>query len=120
MKPIKTAKQLTFTYFSIVAFAIIAFHFSMFTSMIENIEMIYAENRMLKDRNTAVSLLNGTEQTHVSVPPFSEVYVGKENLPAWVVLNPKMTNDKPYELDDGSDTPLEIFSMHSQLTINGE
>mgnify|MGYP000312500983 CR=1 FL=1 len=44
MKQIKTAKQLTFTYFSIVAFAIIAFHFSMFTSMIENIEMIYVSH----------------------------------------------------------------------------
>ena len=120
MKRIKTAKQLTFTYFSIVAFAIIAFHFSMFTSMIENIEMIYAENRMLKDRNTAVSLLNGTQQTHVAVPPFSDVYVGKESLPMWVKLNPSMTNDKPYELDEGSDTTLEVFSMRSEVTLNGE
>ncbi|NLQ18438.1 HAMP domain-containing histidine kinase [Marinomonas sp. M1K-6] len=120
MKPIKTAKQLTFTYFSIVAFAIIVFHFSMFTSMIENVEIIYAENRMLKDKGTAVALLNGTQLTHVSVPPFSEVYVGKENLPAWVVLNSSMTDDKPYELDDESDTPLEIFSMRSKVRLNGE
>ncbi|PYF84415.1 MULTISPECIES: HAMP domain-containing sensor histidine kinase [Marinomonas] len=120
MKQFKTAKQLTFTYFSIVAFAIIAFHFSMFTSMIENIEMIYAENRMLKDKNTAVSMLNGKELTHVSVPPFSEVYVGKENLPPGIVLVKGMVNDKPFELDEASDTSLEMFAMRSQVMLNGE
>lgn len=120
MKQIKTAKQLTFTYFSIVAFAIIAFHFSMFTSMIENIEMIYAENRMLKDKNTAVSLLNGTQKTHVSVPPFSEVYVGKENLPPGIVLAANIIDDQPFELDEDSDTTEEMFSMRSQVILNGE
>jgi signal transduction histidine kinase len=120
MKQIKSAKQLTFTYFSIVAFAIIAFHFSMFTSMIENIEMIYAENRMLKDKNTGIALLNGTQLTHVSVPPFSEVYVGKENLPSGVVLAENTKDDKPYELDKESDTTLEMFSMHSKAMLNGE
>ncbi|MGO3740351.1 histidine kinase dimerization/phospho-acceptor domain-containing protein [Marinomonas foliarum] len=120
MKQIKTAKQLTFTYFSIVAFAIIAFHFSMFTSMIENIEMIYAENRMLKDKNTAVSLLDGTELAHVAVPPFSDVYVGKENLPPGIVLAQGMVDDKPFELDEASDTTLEMFAMRSQVVLNGE
>ena len=120
MKRIKTAKQLTFTYFSIVAFAIIAFHFSMFESLIENIETIYAENRMLKDKNTAVSLLEGTNLTYVSVPPFSEAYVGKESIPAGVVLNPNMTDDKSYALDESSDTNLEVFSMRSNIVLNGE
>ncbi|ETX09801.1 ATPase [Marinomonas ushuaiensis DSM 15871] len=120
MKRIKTAKQLTFTYFSIVAFAIIAFHFSMFESLIENIESIYAENRMLKDKNTAVSLLEGTDFTYVSVPPFSEAYVGKENLPAGIVLNSNITDDKPYELDERSDIDREIFSMRSQVILNGK
>ncbi|WP_394183527.1 sensor histidine kinase [Marinomonas posidonica] len=119
MKRIKTAKQLTFTYFSIVAFAIIAFHFSMFQSVIENVEMIYAENRMLKDKNTAVERLQGTHLTHVSIPPFSEVYVGEDNLPLGVVLDPHMKDDLPYELDEASDTDLEVFSMRSQVTING-
>lgn len=120
MKQIKTAKQLTFTYFSIVAFAIIAFHFSMFTSMIENIEMIYAENRMLKDKITAVSLLDGTELTHVTVPPFSDVYVGKENLPPGIVLAQGMVDNKPFELDEASDTTFEMFAMRSQVILNGE
>jgi len=120
MKRIKTAKQLTFTYFSIVAFAIIAFHFSMLESMTENIEMIYAENRMLKDKNTAIHLLEGTDLIHVTVPPFSEAYVGKENLPSGVVLNPNMTDDKPFELDESSDLNKEIFSMRSHVVLNGE
>jgi signal transduction histidine kinase len=120
MKRTKTAKQLTFTYFSIVAFAIIAFHFSMFESLIEDIEMIYAENRMLKDKDTAIRLLEGSDLTHVSVPPFSEVYVGKENLPSGIILDSNMTDNKPFELDEGSDTYVEMFAMRSKFILNGE
>ncbi len=39
MKKVKSAKQLTFTYFSIVAFAIIAIHFSVFDSTLEGVEL---------------------------------------------------------------------------------
>jgi signal transduction histidine kinase len=120
MKRVKTAKQLTFTYFSIVAFAIIAFHFSMFESLIENVEMIYAENRMLEDKKDALHLLEGSDLTHVSIPPFSEAYVGKENLPSGVVLATNMKDDKSYELDGDSDTTLEKFSMRSTVMLNGK
>ena len=120
MKRIKTAKQLTFTYFSIVAFAIIAFHFSMFQSLIENIEVIYAEKRMLEDKKAALDLLEGSDLTHVSLPPFSEVYVGKDNLPAGVVLAANMKDNKSYELDGDSDTRLEKFSMRSTVMLNGK
>lgn len=120
MKHIKTAKQLTFTYFSIVAFAIIAFHFSMFQSLIENIEVIYAEKRMLEDKKAALDLLEGSDLTHVSLPPFSEVYVGKDNLPAGVVLAANMKDNKSYELDGDSDTRLEKFSMRSTVMLNGK
>lgn len=120
MKHIKTAKQLTFTYFSIVAFAIITFHFSMFDTMLESMESIYAKNRMHKDLNTATHLLQGTQLTHVAVPPFSDAYVGKANLPKWVVLEPDVSDDKPYHLDPSSDTDLEFFSMKKQVMLNGQ
>ncbi|MGO3344002.1 MAG: histidine kinase dimerization/phospho-acceptor domain-containing protein [Marinomonas sp.] len=120
MKQIRTSKQLTVTYFSIVAFAIIAFHFSMFESMIEDMESIYAQTRMDKDIVTAAALFQGTNLTHVSVPPFSEAYLGKENIPDWVVLDPDVSDDKPYALEPSSDTNLEMFSMLSTVTINGQ
>lgn len=120
MKRIKTAKQLTFTYFSIVAFAIIAFHFSMLESMIENIEMIYAENRMLKDKRVAVNSLEGTDLTHIAVPPFSEIYIGKENLPTGIILSSNIVNDKPFELDESEGVDSEIFLMRSTVVLNGE
>ncbi|MBD5770383.1 sensor histidine kinase [Marinomonas colpomeniae] len=120
MKRIKTAKQLTFTYFSIVAFAIIAFHFSMLESMIENIEMIYAENRMLKDKSIAVNSLEGTDLTHIAVPPFSEIYIGKENLPTGIILSSNIVNDKPFELDESEGVDSEIFLMRSTVVLNGE
>lgn len=119
MKQFRTSKQLTATYFSIVAFAIIAFHFSMFASMIENMEYIYAKTRMEKDISVATSMFQGTNLTHVSVPPFSEAYLGKENVPAWAVLDPAISDDKPYRLEPSSETGREYFSMLAKVKING-
>ncbi|MBJ7553225.1 sensor histidine kinase [Marinomonas spartinae] len=120
MKRIKSAKQLTFTYFSIVAFAIITFHFAMFDTMLESMETIYAQNRMHKDLNTAIHLLQGTHLTHVAVPPFSDAYVGEKSLPPWIVLQPDVSDDRPYHLDPSSDTNLEYFSMKKRVMLNGK
>ncbi|SBS30240.1 Sensor protein BasS [Marinomonas spartinae] len=120
MKRIKSAKQLTFTYFSIVAFAIITFHFTMFDTMLESMETIYAQNRMHKDLNTAIHLLQGTHLTHVAIPPFSDAYVGEKSLPPWVVLEPDVSDDKPYHLAPSSDTDLEYFSMKKRVMLNGK
>lgn len=120
MKVIRTSKQLTVTYFSIVAFAIIAFHFSMLVSMIENMESIYAKTRMDKDIATATEMFQGTTLTHVSVPPFSDAYLGKENLPSWVVLEEGVSDENPSHLDSDSDTNLEFFSMVKAVEINGK
>lgn len=46
MKSIPTSKQITSLYFSIVAFAIIAIHASVFEMTTEDIEQIYAQNRL--------------------------------------------------------------------------
>ncbi|WP_245959184.1 sensor histidine kinase [Marinomonas pollencensis] len=116
----RTSKQLTVTYFSIVAFAIIAFHFSMLVSMIENMESIYAKTRMDKDIATATDMFQGTTLSHVTVPPFSDAYLGKQNLPVWVVLKDDVSDDKPYHLDSDSDTNLEFFSMVKKVVINGQ
>ena len=120
MKRVKTAKQLTITYFSIVAFAIIGFHFTMLDSMLEGMEQIYAEQRMLKDKQTAIGLLEGSNKTQVFIPPFTTAYVGKENLPTNIVLDADSVDDKPFELDSASDVDKEMFSMRSQVLLNGQ
>ncbi|TYL47621.1 sensor histidine kinase [Marinomonas sp. IMCC 4694] len=120
MKQPKTAKQLTFTYFSIVAFAIIVFHFSMFESLVEDIELIYAKNRMFKDKDVAMTLLEGTDLKHVVVPPFTNVYVGIGSVPEGVVFASNIAADRPYELDKRSTMDLETFSMRFDVVLNGQ
>jgi len=41
-----SARRMTFTYFSIVAFAIIAIHVAMFDIILDDIESLYAKNRL--------------------------------------------------------------------------
>lgn len=91
MKP--SAKQLTFVYFSFVAFSIIAIHASVFYSTAENIELLYAENRLTKIKefvNDAVvsgdiqpsGKVDVQTQGKASFDPFIQVYFDLANLPA--------------------------------------
>lgn len=91
MKP--TAKQLTFVYFSFVAFAIIAIHASVFYSTAEDIELLYADNRLSKIKdyvNEAIKEGNIQTKGKVDVQtqgktefdPFIEVYFDLDTMPA--------------------------------------
>lgn len=90
MKP--NAKQLTFLYFSIVAFAIIAIHASVFISTTEDMELLYAENRLNKISEfvhraidqSEITPLEGLKiqtQGKADFDPFIEAYFDLNNLP---------------------------------------
>lgn len=73
MKRIKSAKQLTFTYFSVVAFAIIVIHFSVLESTIENLENFNAQNRL---EMAATQLQEGNDTTSVqTLDSYTTAYI---------------------------------------------
>lgn len=92
MKTIRTSKQLTFLYFSIVACAIIAIHASVLEITTEEIEHLYAYNRLVKishyaqqtlpertiKKNTSIDLQT---QGKTDFDPFVKVYFDSKTLP---------------------------------------
>lgn len=97
MKSIPTAKQITFLYFSIVAFAIIAIHASVFELTTEDIEQIYAQKRLenvegflmaeIKALGVSASSLNQKHLDNLNlrirteVDPDAKVYLDKRSMP---------------------------------------
>lgn len=126
---VKSAKQLTFTYFAIVAFAIITSHFTLFGLILSDIEHLTAHNRLLHDKNLAEQKLQNIpkpEQKNVQVSPFSTVYFNLSDVPDDVEFPENPELDVSYEhrpeeqFEYDRDVDLEYFLMRSQVQINGQ
>ncbi|MDX1302091.1 HAMP domain-containing sensor histidine kinase [Photobacterium sp.] len=120
MKKIKSAKQLTFTYFSIVAFAIIAIHFSVFDSTLEGVEQLNAQNRLIYTKQIAQELLADSDETDIAIPPYSHAYIGQENLPDGIVIPDNIQFDQAFEVASPDPIAAEYFMMKTRFTIKGE
>jgi len=92
MKSIRSAKQLTLLYFSAVAIAIIFVHASVFLLTIEDIEHLYAKNRLDKihsyvnqlfeiQSNAVQTNLEPLKQIKTDLGQYVSVYLDFDNLP---------------------------------------
>ncbi len=86
MKNIKSAKQITFFYFSIVAVMIIAIHLSVFVSTVTHLEKFNARNRLAASFEQAIPKLHQGNITEITIPPYDTFYVGDNNLPSSIHL----------------------------------
>ncbi|WP_028865895.1 sensor histidine kinase [Psychromonas aquimarina] len=120
MAKVKSAKQITFTYFSIVAFAIIATHFSLMESTLEELEHLNAQNRLNDAKQTAQELLADSHKSTLNIPPFSSVYVGLEAVPQNMAVPENLEFDKAAEIKHKTTDGTEYFIMKSKLTIRDQ
>ena len=120
MVNVKSAKQITFIYFSIVAFAIIATHFSLMESTIEDLEHVTANNRLNHTKEVAQELLLNSDQKVISIPPFSSVYVGEQALPQDISIPKNLVFNDAQEIKDEDSDGTAYFVMKSRLTIRDQ
>ncbi|WP_019616760.1 sensor histidine kinase [Psychromonas ossibalaenae] len=120
MPKVKSAKQITFTYFSIVAFAIIATHFSLLRSTLEDLEHLNAQNRLNDTKQAAQELLANSHKNSLDIPPFSSVYVGEEAVPQDITLPENLEFNKALEIRQEKTDSTEYFIMKTRLTIRGQ
>jgi len=120
MAKLKSAKQITFIYFSIVAFAIIATHFSLMESIVEDIEKLNAQNRLNNIKKVALQQLAEGDVTSISIPPFSSAYIGKKALPKESNIPDNLEFNKAFEIEDNDSDGVSYFIMKSQLNFRGQ
>ncbi|OLQ81457.1 two-component sensor histidine kinase [Photobacterium proteolyticum] len=121
-KQVKSAKQLTFSYFSIVAFAIISIHFALLETTLEDFELINATNRLQHAKEVAKEVLSENDVQTISIPPFSHAYIGKELLPSDLNIPDNLPKDTAVAVgsDDSISIESEYFIMRSDLTIGND
>lgn len=118
---VKSAKQLTVTYFSIIAFAIITLHFSLLDATLEDFEHINANNRLLHAKAIAEEVLQDQDDiTHFAIPPFTHAYLDPRLLPSQITLPDSYPRDKAFELKARGAFETEYFAMVTNLTVAGQ
>ncbi len=130
MKIFHSAKRLTFLYFSIVAAAIIIIHASVFEFTTEDLEHIYAENKLLnlvsfsaktlqKIDITALPYKEVITQGNTVFDPSPRVYFDFSALPKEFPEPAAIAYDQAIEVPMSSDIEAH-FIMKKKLQINGE
>jgi len=130
VKPIRSAKQVTFLYFSIVAFAIIVIHASVFTITTEQMEYIYAHNRLGKIKSYAKQELASNDiddqasielqtQGKTDFDRNIKIYFDLDNLPEGFPKATQIPYDESIEIEF-EPTLQAYFVMKVNMAINGE
>ncbi|TDO99716.1 sensor histidine kinase [Marinomonas balearica] len=114
--PIRTSRQLTFTYFAIVAFAITTFHFAMIDTMIESMEKVYAKERMSKDIVDAKMYFHHHDKTSVVLSNMSRAYLGEDALPNYIMFPKHVVSGDVVELVQGYRPNLEMFGIKERYS----
>lgn len=130
MKIFHSAKRLTFLYFSIIAIAIIVIHASVFEFTTEDLEHIYAENKLLNlaefsekslqnSEVTTLAFKEVTTQGKADFDPSPRVYFDFTALPKAFPDPTSIEYDQAIEIPMPADVHAH-FIMKKKLMINGE
>ncbi|MFT5808530.1 MAG: signal transduction histidine kinase [Moritella dasanensis] len=112
MAKVRSAKQLTFIYFSIVAFAIIMIHATVLDSTLESIEKLSIQNRLLLQKESIVEKSKlASEVRSFKIDEFTTGYFNRVTLPELVDENLYLPVDEAIEIDQGNSLGTEFFLM---------
>ena len=123
-----SARRMTFTYFSIVAFAIIAVHVAMFDMVLDDIESLYAENSLTFEYERNKSRLERLDAEQLVFTPAIKAYVGREHLPSYVRVPEKLISGEIYTSEDdlwmlpefsGENHDPQYFMLYQQDAATG-
>ncbi|PSW15757.1 two-component sensor histidine kinase [Photobacterium rosenbergii] len=119
LNKVKSAKQLTVTYFSIIAFAIISLHFSLLDATLEDFEQINANNRLMHAKAVAQEVLQDQNDIDkFAIPPFTDAYLDPSLLPPQAVFPPDAPWDKAFEIVSTDSEGTEYFGMKTRISVN--
>jgi len=96
-----SSRQITFTYFSIMAFLIVAIHFAIFDLTLDDIESSYAENRLVFEYEQNRERISQSESAKgFALAPSIMAFVGRDGLPDFVDLPERLIPGEIYASED--------------------
>jgi signal transduction histidine kinase len=112
MAKVRSAKQLTFIYFSIVAFVIILIHGTVLDSTLEGIEKLSIQNRLLLQKESIVEKSKLSQESRsFKIDEFTTGYMDRVTLPDLVDENIFLPIDEAIEIQQSNSLGTEFFLM---------
>ncbi|QFI37486.1 HAMP domain-containing histidine kinase [Moritella marina ATCC 15381] len=119
MAKVRSAKQLTFIYFSIVAFVIILIHGTVLDSTLESIEKLSIQNRLLLQKESIVEKSKLSDKARsFKIDEFTTGYIDRVTLPGLVDENIFLPVDEAVEIQQKNSLGTEFFIM--KLAVSGQ
>ncbi|QUM76619.1 HAMP domain-containing histidine kinase [Moritella sp. 24] len=121
MAKVRSAKQLTFIYFSIVAFAIIMIHATVLDSTLESIEKLSIQNRLLLQKESIIEKSKAQFQgREFKIDEFTIGYLDRKILPDLVDDNIYLPIDEAVEIQQNNSLGTEFFLMKLATSDNND
>lgn len=121
MAKVRSAKQLTFIYFSIVAFAIIMIHATVLDSTLESIEKLSIQNRLLLQKESIIEKAKANVDNHTfKIDEFTTGYVNRITLPTLVDENLYLPIEEAVEIERDNEFGTEFFLMKLSLSDSND
>ncbi|PKH06251.1 HAMP domain-containing sensor histidine kinase [Moritella sp. Urea-trap-13] len=112
MAKVRSAKQLTFIYFSIVAFAIIMIHATVLDSTLESIEQLSIQNRLILQKESIIEKSKSSGHARsFKIDEFTRGYIDRVTLPELVDENLYLPIDEAVEIRQNNSLGTEFFLM---------
>ena len=115
MKTLRSAKQLTIRYFSLVAIAIIAIHLSVFELTTEDLESGFVQNQL--SHASALAKANSEQQGHTKISENTSVYFDIEQLPEGFPDALELPYDQPVGVEQPQ-SEIDLYAMRIRLQHN--
>lgn len=121
MTKVRSAKQLTFIYFSIVAFAIIMIHATVLDSTLESIEKLSIQNRLLLQKDSIIEKSKANiDASSFKIDEFTIAYADRMALPEIVDESIKLPIDEAIEIQRDNEVGTEFFLMKLSLSAGND
>ncbi|MGF1761828.1 sensor histidine kinase [Aliivibrio kagoshimensis] len=115
----RSAKQLTFIYFSIVACSIILIHATVFNSTMDGLEELVANNRLDYVKENAVKMLENSGQNSINYSDDIDLYYYSQALNARIKLPSDVPLHQTFEVYENSSLLLKTEAF-IQRTIDSQ
>ncbi|WP_060988231.1 sensor histidine kinase [Photobacterium leiognathi] len=116
MKKLRSAREITFFYFAVVAIAMITIHFSLVESTVDELELLNAQNALEHKTEQAINKLQNTPSELQYITKTSQSYVGLANVPKHFDIEDDLPYNKAVEVYQPNGYATDYFVMKSLMT----
>ncbi|PSW72305.1 two-component sensor histidine kinase [Photobacterium sp. GB-50] len=116
MKKLRSAREVTFFYFAVVAIAMITIHFALVESTVDELELLNAQNALEHKTEDIINKLQNSPSELQYITRTSQSYVGLANVPKHFDIDKDLPYNQAIEVYQPNGYATDYFVMKRLMT----